>query len=527
MRRAVLLAFGLFNSWLYSGLLPLWEGWDEPFHYGYVQELSRQVEVPAMGKTVLSREIVDSFDLAPMAEGVRKNLSRSVTFGEYFRLAQADREEMRRKLDRIDAREGSRPSQSPNYEAHQPPLAYLLLAPLDRLWAQTALPSRILRLRLVCSSAAVLLTFLGVLWLCALLGLPALYADAALFLVFASQMFYATAAHIANDWLAAPLFTVLIAQGVSLYRAPRLRSALRFALIFAAALLTKAYFLAITPLALGIAIACRRRASIRHLAIAVLLLLGSAGPWYARNFAHGNLSGMQETRGGAPIGGLARAAVSLPWLRTIWSTAHTALWTGNNTYLAFSALTLNFMLVLLLVAAVVYGRQRKFAPGERIVAGGILLFSFGLAYATVVFFWASHGAASTPAPWYCQAIWPTSVVLLMLALGRGGRSGRWVAIAMLALWAYTISLTYIVKLIPYYAGLSDGRAHLADLPGWLRSLPAGSALDTDALLPPGVLLLLTAWVLAGGLGIAARLCYGIATVPQSISSCQPRHFEGN
>jgi hypothetical protein len=161
------------------------------------------------------------------------------------------------------------------------------------------------------------------------------------------------------------------------------------------------------------------------------------------------------------------------------------------------------------------------------VGSGIFLFTFGLAYATVVFFWASQGAASTPAPWYWQAIWPSAAVLLMLALSRGDRSSRWIGIAIVAVWAYTISLTYIPKLIPYYAGLSDGRARLADLPRWLRSIPAGSALDTDALLPPVLLLVLAGGVLVTGAAIAAQLCYRSATAPQSISSCQPRHFEGN
>jgi len=35
-----LLAYGLLNATLYTGLLPLWEGFDEPFHFAYVQQLA-------------------------------------------------------------------------------------------------------------------------------------------------------------------------------------------------------------------------------------------------------------------------------------------------------------------------------------------------------------------------------------------------------------------------------------------------------------------------------------------------------
>jgi len=39
-RRWLLLTYALINAALYSILLPLWEGFDEPFHFGYVQYLA-------------------------------------------------------------------------------------------------------------------------------------------------------------------------------------------------------------------------------------------------------------------------------------------------------------------------------------------------------------------------------------------------------------------------------------------------------------------------------------------------------
>ena len=38
--RILLIAYALVNAVLYSLLLPLWEGFDEPFHFAYVQQLA-------------------------------------------------------------------------------------------------------------------------------------------------------------------------------------------------------------------------------------------------------------------------------------------------------------------------------------------------------------------------------------------------------------------------------------------------------------------------------------------------------
>jgi hypothetical protein len=521
--RAALLVYGLLNAALYAGLLPLWEGWDEPFHYGCVQEISRHGRLPLLGRAVISREIWDSLDDVPVAEGVRKNIRKGITFGEYFRLPARERLELRRRLDGLDPRLGWEASQSANYEAQQPPLSYLLVAPLDALWASTPLPTRILHLRLACAFAAVLLTAAGILRLAKLLLLPAQCAHAALFVVFSSQMFYAATAHVTNDWLAVPLFTLLMAQAVALYASPRLASAAWLGAILGAALVTKAYFLPAAPVVFAVAVVCVRRGRLRwqHAALAAVLSLAIAAPWYGGNLLDGNLSGMQETASGAPAGDLAHAALRLPWLATLWSTAHSALWTGNNSYMAFSGLTLTLMLALLAALSAIYiGRafESGFPVGERIVAAGILFEVLGLAYATVVFYWASRGAASTPSPWYWQALWPSGICLLTLGYSRGGRLGRWLALATVWVWTYAIVATYLAKLIPFYAGLSDGRTRLADLPRWYGALftRSAGALGTVALLPPGLLLGLAGLVglsaVALAVFVSAGICYSRTTV---------------
>jgi hypothetical protein len=79
---------------------------------------------------------------------------------------------------------------------------------------------------------------------------------------------------------------------------------------------------------------------------------------------------------------------------------------------------------------------------------------------------------------------------------------------MVWLWAYVIVATYVAKLVPLYAGLTQDRAHLAELPAWYARLAAGDGgLVTAALLPTGILLALTAVVAGGAIGMATWLSF--------------------
>ena len=101
MRRALLI-FGAVNAILYAGLTPLWEGFDEAFHYGYVQHLWTARALPVQKKTCLSQEIWRSFRLAPASYIVQRNLPMVTTFDDYFRLLPAERASRRAELELPD-----------------------------------------------------------------------------------------------------------------------------------------------------------------------------------------------------------------------------------------------------------------------------------------------------------------------------------------------------------------------------------------------------------------------------------------
>ena len=62
----IVLLFALVSANLYSCLLPLWEGFDEPFHYGYIQSLSVDHRVPVLNRTRISLELRQSLILTPV-----------------------------------------------------------------------------------------------------------------------------------------------------------------------------------------------------------------------------------------------------------------------------------------------------------------------------------------------------------------------------------------------------------------------------------------------------------------------------
>ncbi len=511
--RLALLIYGILNAVLYASLLPLWDGFDEPFHYGYVQTLARQRALPVLGKSHLSEEIWQSFQLAPASHVVKHNLPMVLTFQEYFRLDPAARGQMRARLANLPPVNGNTLSEAGNYEAHQPPLAYAVLAGADLLLQHQPLLVRIWCLRLLCGMAAVAFSCLLAFRLARQLGLPEAACHAALFVVLSSQMFYATTAHVANDWLAVPLFALVVSFTIDLWRNSTLGSALRLALALSAGLLTKSYFLALLPLTFGalLWLAARRRLKLGPALAFTGVVLLVAGPWYLRNLLqYGNLAGIQETQGGVPAGALAAAAWELPWLKSILATARQSLWTGNNSFTSYSVTTTTAMLVLIALGVLLYawrwGREARWA--ENLTLAACLSHVAALAYATAAVHWFTKGEAIAPSPWYVQVLLIPGWCLVFLGLSRSGLVGRLTGMAIVWLWAYAILATYFVKLIPFYAGYAEGRIRVGPLARWYGGFAGGSweILNSTSLAPAALLAPLGACVAGCAVVLAARSC---------------------
>lgn len=489
--RTLLIVYALANSALYSLLLPLWEGFDEPFHFAYSQSLANGYGLPDPRTARLSREVGESLLLAPASHVVKQNLPDVTTYAQFFALPLSRQLQLRDKLRNIPAEWRWQPSRFLNYEAHHPPLAYALLAFPERLLAGLALRHRVAVLRLFAATAGSLLLLGGANRLFRQLGIQGPWKTAALFCLLSCQMTWATLARVSNDWLAVPL-AVWTLVALNRYGAsPSLRASTNAAVLFATALLTKAYFLALLPL-LPVPFVWRRRWSDLSVASAIVCVL--AGPWYVRNVVrYGVLTGTQESRAGIDLPMVVHSFQTLDWSAVVLSSVRSSIWTGNNSFLTFSATTLNVMSATGLLALLLWA-VGSHSRSEWITFLFCVLFLLALSYAAVVSHIYTHGTATGPSPWYAQAMSAPIAGLAFLGASRSKWIGTIVAAALMSLSGYVIAVTYVLKLIPLYGGY-EGRVSLTGVLFSDRSLTRIAAnLDRIVLAPPILVYALTGLV---------------------------------
>ena len=91
--RRVVLLFGIVNACLYSALLPLWEGFDEPYHYACVESIWESRRLPALGRTFLTGDVFRSFEFAPLSYLVHEATGQGTSYEEWFPLPQQEKDE--------------------------------------------------------------------------------------------------------------------------------------------------------------------------------------------------------------------------------------------------------------------------------------------------------------------------------------------------------------------------------------------------------------------------------------------------
>ena len=419
----LLLAFAVSTALLWVALVPLWDGFDEAQHYSYIQSLRQDRAWPVLGRTPITPEVWASFVGSPVSPAVKQNYPMLRTFSE----ARAN------AAPPLDL-----PPAGANYEAHQAPLVYLAMAPLEGTLARAGIPIgwrlRVLRLCLLACSMALF-------WRIAA-GSP--HRSAACFMILTTEMFLACCGHVANDAIAIPLFVWLF------FEAER-RSRLAVVLL-AAGLLTKAYFLALVPV-----VVWRLRAQWRWFFAAGIL----PACWYGRNlWLYGNLSGMQEQTSPLAAGGLLRAALHLPWGASLGETFRGALWLGNNSFLQWSVWQANLVITGLLAALYVALRRNSVRRN-------------GLIWLRRLLHWprwptrrsrpssTPRAPASPPAPGTRRRSGCLSILVIF-----AGETPRRVLTCFVALWTYWFVATFWLRLIPWYAGVMDGPTNVVNLRRW-------------------------------------------------------------
>jgi hypothetical protein len=451
----VALALALMSGVLYSSLLPLWNGFDEPFHYSYIETLVLSHTFPKLRHTPITTEIKDSIALVEVSRFLQEMVPGSISVEQWSQLPRIEKQRRRSQLTVLSPRLRSQPSDLLNYEAQQAPFAYMMAAPVDALLSGRPLTARVFTLRLFLSTISALMLYFGGRRLGGALDVNPSFAVPALFCACLTQTLWAAVAHVSNDALAVPLtvwFLGSLACIVKQGNNPR-REVILLASVLAIGLVTKAYFVAFVPVFAGVLAMGRVRKALTPLTCITLLslLLVIAGPWYFRNLLlYRSVSGTQES---TSIGvGQALAAIPhIDWVAGALQLARWSLWTGDWSFVSFSQPTLNTELLVIAagVASFVFRGCRNSQAGRWVViACGCFL--AGLIYQTCVTWVSSNGASKFAEPWYGQGVVFCVWVLAFKGFEFIGLFGRILAMLACLLSAWIALLTYLAKLPIFY-----------------------------------------------------------------------------
>lgn len=148
---AALLAFSLMTGLAQVFLLPPWEGFDEPAHFSYIQQLTETHRWPKHGDG-LAADFEGYAKLAPMPYGLAFG---HVNYYGFFGGSPVAIEAVRKAIHSPGENpRGWRSCAIPNWEAQHPPLYYLLLAPFYLLARGWSLLHQLMFLRAVSYSVA-------------------------------------------------------------------------------------------------------------------------------------------------------------------------------------------------------------------------------------------------------------------------------------------------------------------------------------------------------------------------------------
>jgi hypothetical protein len=187
-------------------------------------------------------------------------------------------------------------------------------------------------------------------------------------------------------------------------------------------------------------------------------------------------------------------APALAWPKIVRDSVRSALWTGNNTFRAFSTKTIDLVALTCLAALALWlFSHRKRA--DRVAALYCAVFLAALAYAGALANVSSHGVVSTPAPWYTQVIVAPLLAMALAGAARWGRAGTILAACIAMEFGYVLAVTYVFRLIPLYAGF-EGRGTVSAILALYRdhAYELSERLGSTALGPAWLIFALTAAV---------------------------------
>ena len=479
---AIWLAF-LSRGLFYCVQQPMWEGYDEWAHFAYVQHIAEHRTLPSRTDPV-SYEVRRSLQLVPLSQSAAIVGPVTITHDLFWRLAPEERRRREQDVRRLSSSAfgtGDPSIPARQYEAQQPPLYYLVLAPSYLMLKRLSLPAQVLALRIVSVVIASSVVFLG--YAIARFVMRSRTMALLVAVLFACLPgLYINVCRIGKESLSIALTSAVILCSL---RACRRQSGaldwLLLGMLMGAALLTKAYTVAFVPLLAVVALirtlrhpqVWKQTAAYCGAAYAAAMAIG--GWWYWQTWVTtGTLSGEQLDIAARkfPIAQKLSAAYRVDWRAVVDVGAFSHIWLGGWSFLVVRSWmyrVCEFVAVLAAIGLLMYLiRMVRSARRERIlralgrpsavVVMAYILMCFAVAYHSLVAFLAQN--ISTALGWYLYSVIVPEVVLLGLGL-TGLLGKKWSPFAMASVCVLAVALdlyTVHFLLMPYYAGMIGHRA---------------------------------------------------------------------
>lgn len=454
------------RGFFYCSFLPLWEGYDEWAHFGFIQELVSSSRLLVNRTEPVSMEVQASMKLAPAPWGTG---TPYITEDQYWRLSAAERAQRAAKLHDIPFSWSNQSDTSGGgaiYEALQPPLYYWISSLAYRLVATRSLLERVFILRYVsvfiCSftipiafliaqrASASMRTALFVTILVSVL--PELMIDIG---------------RIGNECLGIPIFSCLTLLALaSVKQDLSVRLAVWTGIVLGLGLLTKAYFLTSLPALAVLYLICMLRSVHRRewvLRVPIVFVIASAiaGWWYVRNrVTTGSWTGLLESTKLAnySLSQFRDGAMHVDWRGAVDSILFSHIWFGAWSALHVRSWIYHIFFVIIAAGAVGVAAALWKNSRQRIVLLPFLLiygfFWLGQLYNVLLLFMTK--GASTSMGWYMYCVVAPEIMLLVIGV-------QSLTPTRLRYWALFVLVTLVGALdlytvhfisIPYYAGLA-------------------------------------------------------------------------
>jgi len=441
---AILIIVFVVQGIIFVGLYPLWDPWDEPPHFAYLQHLIEKKTLPTT-EDYLSNEIVYTFDKTPMSYFLLENwVCCNITDFKYYNLNEYwetfDLEQVEQNRELISSQTlESRTISEPFiviYEAQQPPLSYLAQAPVYLLFYDQDILTRVFALRIFSILITAVAAIVAYKTISLIFNDRFMRIGSLMFIVF-NPMFTNDLSRVSNETFTILLFSIFLYLMV-LYLKGKTNTlhVILIGVVLGLGLLTKPTFI---PAALLVPVFIFLKYiqnnnhtlrinllhSLKNLGIIFAITIPMASWWYYERFAAGNPTGVIDVEK-IPFDQLINGIFQIPWYDYFWIFT-TTFWGFYGTSLFLLPFIVYFLILFFLIISIIglgFGIVLKVKQhGHKIVRDWRYqsIFTLALSFLLIIFLQAMFNVqyylqheSFVPPGWYSFISFTAIAMILLL-----------------------------------------------------------------------------------------------------------------